>query len=318
MPASRPRHGFTLIELLVVIAIIAVLIGLLLPAVQKVREAAARAKCQNHLKQVGQAYHNYAGANGNQFPPSHVIQMTPTPMAHGWGVYLLSYLEQEALASSYTMSQPVVFPGNKAVVAKPLTVLQCPSSPRPNRVYPFDAGPLAGLPPGVFAYDAAAADYSPISGVMGDLWRLVLGTEPEGQREGALSENRLTKILEITDGTSNTILSAEIAGKNDLWANGRMISERTEQGGGWGDPLSGANWLTGSDPTGTTTPGTCLIGCTNSQPIGSTGRGLYSHHTSGANVVLADGSVRFLTTSTSPAAVIGLITRSKGDLVGDQ
>src|SRR5580698_7359827 len=114
MNRALPKKGFTLIELLVVIAIIAVLIGLLLPAVQKVREAAARMSCQNNLKQLGLAYQNYASAIGT-FPPSAYYDLTPVatgglPIAHGWGVFLLPYIEQTALSNAYNMNQPFITP----------------------------------------------------------------------------------------------------------------------------------------------------------------------------------------------------------------
>jgi prepilin-type processing-associated H-X9-DG protein len=126
-----------------------------------------------------------------------------------------------------------------------------------------------------------------------------------------------TSLNEHTDGMSNTILHTEIAGKNDRWTNGKLVSEQTEQGGGWGDPLTGENWLTGSDAAGTTTPGLCLINCTNGHPVGSTARGLYSSHPGGVNSVFADGSVRFLAASTPASTVIALITRAKGDQPGE-
>src|SRR5688572_4099806 len=121
---TRPHRGFTLIELLVVIAIIAILIGLLLPAVQKVREAAARIKCQNNLKQLGVAFHNYESTKG-EFPPGWVRLPTPynNPNMnatrrdyHTFVTYLLPYLEQAAVHSRYNFTLPYDNAVNKPVV----------------------------------------------------------------------------------------------------------------------------------------------------------------------------------------------------------
>src|SRR5271166_4872417 len=107
---KKTRYGFTLIELLVVIAIIAVLIGLLLPAVQQVRAAAARVSCQNNLKQIGLGMINYSESMGG-FPPSRTTNddpiLNPTQVEHSWTVYLLPYIEQANMSNEYYFTDPI-------------------------------------------------------------------------------------------------------------------------------------------------------------------------------------------------------------------
>ena len=131
--SSRPRRGFTLIELLVVIAIIAILIGLLLPAVQKVREASNRAKCANNLKQLGIACHAYHDAYGKLPASTWAANNTnETDVYMGWGVAVLPYIEQSALFRQYDNTKFNWDPVNAPVLLTKLALQTCPSDLPPD------------------------------------------------------------------------------------------------------------------------------------------------------------------------------------------
>src|SRR3954471_2701755 len=152
------RRGFTLIELLVVIAIIAILIGLLLPAVQKVRAAAARAQCQNNLKQLGLALHNYHDTTGF-FPPSATNAAFNPGWAkvHGWGPFLLPYIEQGNLANLYQWTSDWNTAVNAAAVSTVVKTFLCPSAPAGR----MDNAPPSTVPAG--PWTASPSDYTPIT-----------------------------------------------------------------------------------------------------------------------------------------------------------
>jgi prepilin-type N-terminal cleavage/methylation domain-containing protein/prepilin-type processing-associated H-X9-DG protein len=304
MVAARLRRSpaFTLIELLVVIAIIGILISLLLPAVQKIRAAAARMQCSNNLKQLGLAAQNYSNSYNNLLPPSMITNPNTTT---GWGLFLLPYIEQEPLYAQYNQSatffavDPNGVYNNQAVSNTRLSVFNCPSSPVTQPyTYTFN---YPGY--GQVTWQAAASDYSPVAGVSQTLANYLGLTSASLQ--GALQPDAGTSFQAIQDGTSTTILYAEIAGKNSLYRaglnTGTTLSGYYGGEGGWADPTSGASMLYGSSTDGTVTPGLCGINCSNDY-------GLYSFHTGGANCVFCDGSVRFLSSGMSITALAYKVT----------
>jgi prepilin-type N-terminal cleavage/methylation domain-containing protein/prepilin-type processing-associated H-X9-DG protein len=307
------RRGFTLIELLVVIAIIAVLTGLLLPAVQKVREAASRMRCANNLKQLGLAVHHYHDSH-RTFPPAYVNDgpygSTGFSFTHGWAAFILPGIEQQALSDLYRWKYPVYAAENQPVVARHLTVFQCPSTPEPDRYMTF--GPFAA-----FGTKGACGDYTIALGVDAGLARAGW-VDPVGDYRGALTHvptpalaltrNSIpTRITDITDGSASTILLAEVAGRPRHWLARRGGPGQALDGGPW-NHFKGGIVLQGKSADGTAGSGSCPMNCTNAGEV-------YSFHPGGANAVFADGSVRFLRESVSLRILAGLITRAGGEVV---
>jgi prepilin-type N-terminal cleavage/methylation domain-containing protein/prepilin-type processing-associated H-X9-DG protein len=294
----RGPRGFTLIELLVVIAIIAILIGLLVPAVQKVREAAARAQCSNNLKQIGIGIHDYESTY-KHFPcprnPSYTYLFT---VYGGWMFAVLPYIEQDNVYKQGTPSWPNFDPttfGNTYLVAQnhPVSVYQCPSDPRGN--------PAAQS--GTYSGGTTQAGLTWYVGVAGSRVGLFDG-HPTQAEAGIFQPDHPIgiKIADITDGTSGTLMVGERAPSKD-WEWGWW---------GWSDYdtfLGTQNYIDlygGCPLPGIFKPDLISNPCAQTH--------FWSLHTNGSNWLFGDCSVRFMAYSFG-AATIPLGTRQGNEVV---
>jgi prepilin-type N-terminal cleavage/methylation domain-containing protein/prepilin-type processing-associated H-X9-DG protein len=331
---NTPRRGFTLIELLVVIAIIAILIGLLLPAVQKVREAAARAKCQNHLKQIALAAHGYHDANGFLPPPS-----TRAPADASLQLLLLPYVEQQPAFDSFKMTLSVVTdPPNYAGRIVQVPVYICPADPSVG-VY-VDSGAM--VPPGVTPLPVGRSNYYGNAGTHG-WWLEVQGSVAKPlDRTGVFGIGVQIKLLDIMDGTSNTAMFAEIRRGARPGSDRFDVTVVPQPQWGLGSAATNPNNVTRSSACDKTSPANNDTGLryyrgfptavlyTHTVPPNSKDRdcidqlGTQFHlaarsaHPGGVNVALADGSVRFIRDTIAFGTWQALGTRAGGEVVSPE
>jgi prepilin-type processing-associated H-X9-DG protein len=291
-----------------VIAIIAILIGLLLPAVQKVREAAARIKCQNNLKQIALACNGYEVRNG-KFPPSNTLS---APF-HGWPALVLPDIEQESVRNIYVMTANWYDPANEAARNAQVKTFLCPSA-NSGRVGQSAVPGTPGSP-----FSGAAWDYTNVSVVAVTLLAYLNYPDPASYTSiwrGVMSSTG-SRVPDITDGLSNTILIAEDANRPEFWVKGKRVTDIAPEFGGdgpgvatggvWADHQKGFG-IEGTQPDGLKLVGECAINCNNAYEI-------YAFHTGGANVAMADGSVRFLRDSISIRTLAALSTRGAGEVI---
>jgi prepilin-type N-terminal cleavage/methylation domain-containing protein/prepilin-type processing-associated H-X9-DG protein len=332
---GRPRRGFTLIELLVVIAIIAVLIGLLLPAVQKVREAAARMSCQNNLKQLGLAAHNYHG-DQQKFPPGvYQLPFATAPKFRGVTlfVYLLPYLEQQNLFRGWDMTDPLnnTVGGASSRTATVLKGLLCPSDVIPQNPI-VNGGRTYALTS--YAGNGGARSYDPQFATNDGIF-FVIGPGSQTAPGGAP-----IRIADVTDGLSSTLLFGERSHLDPNYdsfvaalggGNQQQALQPIGQVGWWassaGRLAAGDVTLSAFAPINYRVPQPFANGASMSPPATDAASfGYYndrrlcafgSSHSGGANFCLADGSVRFIQESIPAATLQALAIRSDGNVVGD-
>lgn len=313
----RLRPAFTLIELLVVIGILAVLLGLMLSAVQRVREAGNRLQCENNLRQLGIALHSYHGRFG-YFPPGYLTRIaadgTDQGPGWGWASYLLADLEQENLQRRIAFDQSIQDVANNTSRIHPLTLFHCPSDEVIGVFQVLAGSPGTGktaatrcLPPPGATLEPIPLAHANYIGVFGSPEI----TPDPGAGNGILYRNSKTRVADVSDGTSNTLLAGERSSNLSLatWTGAvpyAVVQPRETGPFGIGD---GAALVLGHTGEGTAIhPPNCPLNHVED---------FRSRHPGGANFLFADGAVRFLSQSINPQTWKALGTRSSGEAVGD-
>ena len=307
---SSARRAFTLIELLVVIAIIAILIALLLPAVQQAREAARRAQCKNNLKQIGLAMHNYHDVH-RQFPIGSMggggVNNGGATSGHVWLRYILPYIDQVAIYNQWDedLNYGNTANSNRPLIQTVIPMMHCPSDPYyeawnsvPGYNYAVNYGRI----------HCNASPGNTHNGV----------TYEEGTFRYSSSTTGYTcKFRDIVDGTTNTLLVAEIRSgqtDNDLrgliwWVPATGFSTHYPPNSQVNDQFG--NWCT---PAIETIALNELMPCTLGTPYIFTSR---SQHTGGVHALLADGSTRFVSDNIDVELWRALSTRNGGEVIGE-
>jgi prepilin-type N-terminal cleavage/methylation domain-containing protein/prepilin-type processing-associated H-X9-DG protein len=327
------RRAFTLIELLVVITVIAALVGLLLPAVQAAREAARRAQCAIHLKQLALAAHGFHDTNG-AFPPGADLQASHASAL----VYLLPFVEQTARFSAlnFTLDLTAAFE-NQTARAHDVSLFLCPSDPSAGSW--ADPGLAAGVGDGFMG----RSNYFGNLGAHGWAYDSLTTRTKDSSLAGVFAYGSSTRLQGLTDGASNTVGFAEIERGPYPGKNGPDINEIPISVWGSGNPATNPNNLGPVAACGTTaipfyyrglqfqrgfiltslythtmTPNSKSRDCTVFPTFDQGHLAARSFHPGGVNAAMADGSVRFIRDTITLTAWKALGTRCGGEIVESQ
>ncbi len=314
---KQKRCAFTLLELLTVITIIAILVGLLLPAIQSSREAARRTGCLNNLRQLGLGLHQFESVH-RVFPASGWTRVgpgNPNGKFVGWRPLLLPYIEQQNVRSLYNIDRHWWEQPNVTVAAIPVATFRCPSSVTTEEV--TSAAEKFPRPAMTFSNPIAGVDYEALMGVKPDSINPHLATPRYDRfnRFGVMHRNSRTTFASIHDGTSNSILLTECSARPFVYRRRAQQSNLTnDQGIGWADSegpfsLDGAT-RDGSREGWGAACNVAINARNDNEP--------FSFHPSVSNFLFADARAETLSEKIELSVLAALATRASGERVSDR